>query len=214
MQYSDAEETNLLREARVTELLDLDHFDVLRARYREKHRAYHTWDHALDVLKATLGLPLEPLSRRAYTLAALFHDAVYKIGEKDCEQQSVDLMRQMGIRYPLAEDLILATATHSKATRENTHPAMWDFLDCDILGMADPSWPIVSAKDLDVITEYTLEYSTETIIVGRVAFLTAWLTKPSIFLGDVYGPTHEWQIRQNLCRLINQHNTQNLRGNS
>lgn len=203
MRYTPAEETSLLREAGAFDLLSLDQIDEVRKRYSQKDRYYHTWDHALDVLKAVLRLPLDPSARQSHVLAALFHDVCYLVGSKNNESDSAEFLDgTLGHHDALAYDLIMATATHGESTTANVDRAHRNFMDCDIIPIANPSWPLAIVNDWNVGAEIVLTYGVEASNRGRKDFLTKWLAKPSVFIGEFYGPTHEWHARQNLSRLI------------
>lgn len=179
----------------------------LKALHQMKGRYYHTWEHALAVLKTALELGLGDVSRRAYALAAVFHDSVYVAGEKDNEARSAKLLFEMCARRELdsvffAADLIASTAKHAIATTENIPPHHRDFMDCDILSIADPCWPVVIQNDWNVHAEYLQKFPPKFVLSGRKDFLENWLKKPSIFLGRTLGRHNEWQARQNIRRLI------------
>ena len=181
------------------------------AKLKEMHQAegryYHTWDHALSVLKRSLELGLGDVSRRAYALAAIFHDAIYVVGAQDNEERSAKLLFEMCTPREqdsvfFAADLINSTAKHAIATTENTLPHHRDFMDCDILSIAEPCWPLVVQNDWNVQAEYLQKLPLNQVISGRKNFLVSWLEKPSIFIGRALGQHNEWQARQNIRRLL------------
>jgi len=199
--HSENQEKALLKE--VADIVFPRDLARVKAQYEEAGRYYHSWDHALDVIAAVTTLPL-PYGevRMAHLLAALFHDVVYVPGAKDNEARSADVLSELFPESVLARELVMATETHAVATRANTDPRFWDFMDCDILGIAEPCWPLAIANDWNVGAELVPVYGLEASAAGRAQFLANWLAKPSIFLGDFYGSTHEWQARKNLTALI------------
>ena len=208
IKHSEAQERALIEEAQLLKLLSSSELEYVRGRYEVDHRYYHTWDHALDVLTAVLRLPhLDPATRNSHILAAVFHDVVYVVGSKDNEVFSAVALRQMSQApsrpkvWDDACELIHATADHATATWENTDRKLWDFLDCDILGIAEPCWPLAIQNDWDVGAELVQTYGLEATMAGRKSFMEGWLAKPSVFLGEFYGATHEWQARQNIRKL-------------
>lgn len=198
--HTEAQETALLGELSI--LVSPQHLQMVKRHYEEAGRYYHTWDHALDVIAAVTRLPIGGDVRADHLLAALFHDVIYEPGAKDNETRSVGVMQELcGGGAVLARDLILSTITHADATQDNTDPHFWDFLDCDILIMAEPCWPLAVQVDWNVRAELIGAYGEEAVQAGRGDFLRNWLTKPSVFLGEFYGATHEWQARVNIHRL-------------
>lgn len=199
--HAENQERELLEE--ISDIVTSAKLAKVKEQYEEAGRHYHSWDHALDVIAAVTALPLpHGETRQAHLLAALFHDVVYVPGAKDNEARSADLLDEMCPGSVLGRELIMATETHAVATRENTDPRFWDFMDCDILAIALPCWPLAIANDWNVGAELVPIYGLEASAAGRVQFLTNWLAKPSVFLGDFYGSTHEWQARKNLTALI------------
>lgn len=202
--HSKAQETELLKE--LSTLMSPQELQMVKERHGEEAgRYYHTWDHALDVIAAVTRLPLQyGETRQAHLLAALFHDVIYVPGAKDNEERSATMLADLcpgSSSRALANDLILATTTHGSATRRNTQVRFWDFLDCDILGIAEPCWPLAVQVDWSVRAELIGAYGEEAVQAGRGDFLRNWLTEPSVFLGEFYGATHEWQARVNIHRL-------------
>ena len=200
--HTEAQETALLEELR--DIVAPDDLRQVKELYEDDGRYYHTWDHALDVIAAVTRLPLpQGEKRQAHLLAALFHDVIYTPGAKDNEARSANVLEEMCPGSSLANELIMATVTHADATRDNTEPYTWDFLDCDILIIAEPCWPLAVQVDWNVRAELIGAYGEKAVQAGRGDFLRNWLTKPSVFLGQFYGTTNEWQARMNILRLAN-----------
>ena len=204
MHHTEAEERELLALSGMTDALGHDNLEMLKRRYNEAGRYYHTWDHALEVLAATMQMQLNEYARYQHGLAALWHDVVYEIGVKGCEEQSAEAMVEFCQvkKTDLAYGLVMITATHGTSTAENTPLHMQNFLDCDILGIAEPSWPLMVVRDWNVGAEIVPKYGLKLSTAGRKDFLQKWLDKPSIFVGQRFS-SHEWQARQNIHRLIN-----------
>jgi predicted metal-dependent HD superfamily phosphohydrolase len=120
----------------------------LSARYAEPHRRYHTGAHVQAVVRDAASLAGElclPAPERALlTIAACAHDVVYDARPGDDERRSAswarDWLTRAGVapvHVARAEELVLATTTHSAAPDDLT---AWALLDADlaILG-TDPS---------------------------------------------------------------------------
>lgn len=204
MRFTKREEQLLLHES----ALDLDTLQPLLSEMRKAYgapgRYYHNWDHALSVLAAVLELELAPKERLAHCLAAVLHDAVYVVGEKDNEYRSSMWARKLQVHDPLTHELILLTSTHGDSCTDNTPELYRDFLDCDILSIADSCWARVVAIDWCVGAELVPRYGVEAVREGRRKFLREWLAKPQIFLGGHFAD-REGQARRNLHRLISIH---------
>ena len=189
----------------------------LKELYNTDLRIYHNWEHALDVLMATMPLKIDnPMLRRAYSLAAVFHDAVYEVGNPLNESRSVMLMRGMVLGWEeevnLASALIVLTAMHMTSTVEEVGPEVRDFLDCDLLSLSSTPWWLATYYDYAVCAEMLLAGQTEEEMYRhRVHFFKTMLAKPTVFVGTHYGTTREWQARQNMHRLLtHRHNFESL----
>lgn len=176
--------------------------------YSDESRYFHNWSHALDVLKAVLQLGLPDVPRRAHALAAIFHDVVYVVGDKRNEENSVTLMMEW-VRnreqesVMAAADLIMATKRHMISTVENVAPPHRDFLDCDLLHLSNDCWPIVVQYDYAEGAErLAAGWDLNSVLDGRKTFFQNMLTKPTIYLGNYYGPSNEWRARLNVRKLL------------
>jgi predicted metal-dependent HD superfamily phosphohydrolase len=181
----------------------------VKSMHEVKGRYYHTWDHALDVLTAVLGLGLPDQVRRAHALAAIFHDAVYTVGSTTNEDDSAAFMRKMledtRHKYEVlyASDLIRQTSKHWISAPDNISPEHRDFMDCDLLRLSDLCWALVAQLDWCVGAEKLAAGCTLPMVLqSRHSFLKNMLSKPTIYLGRTYGTTREWQARSNLQRLL------------
>ncbi len=208
--YPKEWESNLLTDSNLSTILGSELINELRELHNAQGRFYHNWDHALDVLRATLLLPLPRKELTVCAIAAVFHDVIYSYGREDNESNSAvflksfeHLPRQLVVA---AVPLILATSTHLVSSVKNTSPLERDFLDCDILTIASPHWPIAKGYDDSIFDEAIAAGNTpEQVMVGRRKFLETMLAKPMILLGRYYGPTNEWQARANIQRLLTHH---------
>ncbi|WP_159994656.1 hypothetical protein [Roseomonas sp. 18066] len=177
----------------------------LRARYARPGRAYHAWPHIEGMLaRAAMLSPAEPLS---FTLAILFHDAVYDPRARDNERQSAALMRHVLAGYvdaallDRADALILATETHRLPPGDAALVADAAlFLDLDLAILAgDPA--AFSTYDAAIRREYAHVPEAD-YRAGRRAVLQKFLDRERIFFSDALGPEAEAVARKNLRAAI------------
>lgn len=124
---------------------------VLRPRYSEGHRAYHTLEHIYECFRMfDKHVPLDVKDRKAIELAIWFHDVVYETSAQASlrnELESSTLLLEEGTRMGFPKDLIelasamvLATKTHEPP--KNPPEALAYFLDVDmsILGQKEEAF--------------------------------------------------------------------------
>jgi predicted metal-dependent HD superfamily phosphohydrolase len=169
---------------------DLQLFDRLMKRHREKHRRYHTAAHVAWVIRHVEELAqLEPVDHHDEIIAAAFyHDAIYEPAYPANERASARLARRdlAGLgwskeRVERVAALIEATehgATVRGADGQPPHDtAILVDADLAILG-ADP------ATYANYVTEIRSEYrhvDDEAWRNGRSAVLRGFLDRPTIF---------------------------------
>jgi predicted metal-dependent HD superfamily phosphohydrolase len=112
----------------------------LSARYAESHRRYHDNAHVRAVLRDAEALAeelrLSAVERAVLAVAAGAHDVVYDARPGDDERRSAswarDWLTRAGVEEALvarAEELVLATMTHSAPPDDRT---AWALLDADL----------------------------------------------------------------------------------
>ena len=112
----------------------------LSARYAESHRRYHDNAHVRAVLRDAGALAeelrLSAVERAVLAVAAGAHDVVYEARPGDDERRSASWARywltRAGVEEALvarAEELVLATMTHSAPPDDRT---AWALLDADL----------------------------------------------------------------------------------
>jgi predicted metal-dependent HD superfamily phosphohydrolase len=179
-------------------------WDDVKAAYATPGRAYHTYDHVLEVLarwhEVEWTRPLESY------VAVLYHDAVYVPGRHDNEAESAKLARAAITRFGVAadaarvEELILLTARHGKLQPADVDPEAALFLDCDMAILAAPE-----ARFAEYERQIAMEYSSlppDVYAAGRRAFLEGVLRKPRIFLSDHFHAELDAAARANLRRAL------------
>ncbi len=212
MKFTHDEERRIL--APLVPMLDAAAFIELKERYAEPHRHYHTWDHALAVLSWVNAVAPND---RAMQLAALYHDAIYRVGAADNEAMSCDLLCDHGVNKlwfrstqsgddePLpgrACRYILATARHGKINRGDVDERVATFLDCDMVSFGEPRPDIFKATDELVRAELLTAFTAEQVAIGRNAFLSALTHDRRVFLTDRFRYPFEAQARNNIAGLL------------
>jgi predicted metal-dependent HD superfamily phosphohydrolase len=178
-------------------------FARLAAGYAEPERAYHTAEHIRDCL-AELDLGRDLAQHPDEVEAALwFHDAVYRPGASDNEDQSAELARTAlslgAVPREVADRtaaLVLAT-THTGVSNSPDAQLICD-IDLSILGR-EPG--IFDAFERQIRHEYAWVpeplYRRE-----RSAVLSGFLRRRSIYQTDLFRQRYEALARANLERLM------------
>lgn len=199
----------------IFDVVDLDLGELTKraeALYRIGRRRYHTFDHALDVIRRTdqvesvVGFSLYPAVR----LAALYHDAVYEVGAKPSENEERSqlalrvvirdlcgdqLSPFMGIVLERACDLIRVTAHHLAPMHSFLD---WDtmlFMDCDVLGFAS-SWEDFQKDGAAIAYEHS-DVDPTVYQIGRIGFLRRLLVK-GVFRSPFLRKRHEEEALRNI----------------
>lgn len=204
-----------------------DIWNLAQGLYSEGFRAYHTFDHAKDVLARVERVETDIgfMSPDAVRLAALFHDAVYVVGADDNETRSALTMTRIlydNIQATLSEEFeqrmkfgqcvdkaaVLIRATSQHLTHREFYTD-WDtmlFLDCDVRGFATLSWDKFSASAKAIEAEYAsmAGFNPEEYKEGRVKFLTTMYRK-GVFRSPYFRKNYEKvaldNIREHLIEL-------------
>jgi predicted metal-dependent HD superfamily phosphohydrolase len=179
-------------------------WEDVRASYDTPGRAYHTFDHVLEVMDRWRDVERDVGWERPLetSVAVLYHDAVYVPGRHDNEADSARRMREVVARlHPdvdcaRVEELILLTARHGKLTPADVDAEAARFLDCDmaILGAAPERFA-------EYERQIAIEYSAlppELYAAGRRRFLDGVLASPRIFLSDYFHQRLDGAARKNL----------------
>lgn len=179
---------------------------ALREAYSEPPRAYHHFGHVEEVLHLFASVPFE--DPEATALAVLFHDAVYRPGHGDNEEQSALLSRRLipehlpalASRVPRVESLIRLTARHGHLDPNEVDSDAKLFLDCDmsILGASEERF---DEYDRAIRIEHAA-VPDEAYQAGRAAFLTRLLEKDRIFLSELFHERLDDAARANIARAL------------
>jgi predicted metal-dependent HD superfamily phosphohydrolase len=178
-------------------------FAQLAAAYAEPERAYHTAEHIRDCL-AELDLSRDLAQYPDEVEAALwFHDAVYRPGASDNEDQSAELARTALSVGAVPHEVADRTAALVLATRHAGVPNSPDEqLICDIdLSILGREPGIFDAFERQIRREYAWVpepmYRRE-----RSAVLSGFLRRRSIYQTNQFRHRYEALARANLERLI------------
>jgi predicted metal-dependent HD superfamily phosphohydrolase len=168
-------------------------FEVLLGLYAEPHRKYHTIHHITSLLKRINAL--EPFSYgdsyrpgldrfKETELAIWFHDAIYKIGAKDNEEESGRLCRSF--LYSIGAENIDGGGFGKRvieaigATKHDGKPLYGNaarlMVDLDLAHFAD-HWNQFEATNKLVRKEYK-DVPEDTYRWGRIGILSKMLTRP------------------------------------
>ena len=180
---------------------------ALREAYSEPPRAYHHFGHVEEVLHQHASVPSfgDP---EATALAVLLHDAVYRPGHADNEEQSALLARRLipehlpalAPRVPRVEFLVRLTARHGHLGPDDVDLDAKLFLDCDmsILGASKERF---DEYDRAIRIEHAA-VPDDAYRAGRAAFLTRLLEKDRIFLSELFHERLDSAARANIARAL------------
>jgi predicted metal-dependent HD superfamily phosphohydrolase len=171
---------------------------ALATAYGQAHRAYHNAAHITEVLR-WFELVADEVGwndAAAVYLAVVFHDAVYEPTRSDNEARSARLARELAHAPERTAELILLTARHGSIEPGSIDSDAAHFLDCDtaILGTSPAEF---EDYDAAIAAEYR-HLPTDVFRAGRRAFLAKLLTRPYIFLTELFRARCERAARANL----------------
>lgn len=207
--YSPELEHTLLRMSDLIFTVGETNLLITKDLHSDEGRLFHNWSHALDVLSAVLKLGLPDVPRRAHALAAIFHDVIHVVGDKNNQANSVKVMMKMtdgkeSESVMAAADLIMMSAKHQTSTIDTVATNHRDFLDCDLLHLGSECWPLVVQYDYAEWAEKLIAgWDLEDMLMERQRVLMCFMAKPTIFLGSHFGTKHEWNARLNIRKLAN-----------
>jgi predicted metal-dependent HD superfamily phosphohydrolase len=183
---------------------------ALVAAYQSPGRAYHDLAHVREVVRwfHETARAIAWDHPREVFVALLFHDAIYRPGAADNEEQSAHLAREIvgkwlsgsTIDLDRVERLIRLTARHGTLVPDEVDLETARFLDCDmaILGSAPDAYDRYEAG---IASEYSA-IPPELFREGRRRFLERLITAPRIFLSDHFHALLDGAARANLRRAV------------
>ncbi|HEX7899907.1 MAG TPA: N-methyl-D-aspartate receptor NMDAR2C subunit [Planctomycetota bacterium] len=168
-----------------------DLLDLLKARYAEPHRRYHTLEHIEHCLaEFDPALAQDP---EAVELAIWFHDAVYDTRRSDNEERSAAWLLELLPEAKRAAELILVTKHHQASTPDE---ALLVDVDLAILGQSKERFDRYEKQ----IRE---EYAWVPGLIfrrKRRKILRGFLERPFIYGTEAFRAKYEAAARANLLR--------------
>lgn len=186
---------------------------ALEAAYASPPRAYHNFQHVLEVLRHYGAVASGPGWKRPVEtwLAVLYHDAIYQAGRHDNEARSAELavahigrwMPGQGVDATRVAGLILLTARHGQLARDAVDRDAALFLDCDmaILGAEPADFDVY---DRAIAAEYRGQVPAWLYKLNRRRFLKGLLARERIFLSNFFHEKLDAKARNNLRRAVNE----------
>ena len=175
-------------------------FGVVRGRYEEEGRFYHTLEHVRQVLATVERLAPYAEDVAVVKLAAWFHDAVYEPGAADNEARSARTLRQTLQPYPVpaaaveeAARLILLTEGHEAAADDGNGHVLLD-ADLAILGAE----PAAYRRYTQAIRREFAHVPEEAYRRGRAQVLRHLLAKDPLYYTPPMQEEREARARRNV----------------
>ena len=174
-------------------------------RYNEPHRFYHNLNHITEMF-LTASINKFALDCKQ-TIAVLYHDAVYNIGSKTNEEDSVKVFLE-----DLSDNFLYSSRNQISRMIMSTKTHEWtddicanEIVDLDLSGLGSP-WEKYMQDSNNVIKEYLHIYTPEELKKGRTEFLKKFLSRQTIFLTDEFQEKYEDQARLNMKRELEELN--------
>jgi predicted metal-dependent HD superfamily phosphohydrolase len=167
---------------------------LLALRYSEPHRYYHNSEHAYNVYQYCMQInseydndALSSFQIQFYKSCASWHDAVYNVGSKTNEIDSVELFltsstvnKLINPQIESISETILATFNHWDANNEHLGFMQKIFLDADIYELS-AHWDIFQLNASNILKEFSTIYSPEEVLLGRKKWYESLLEKERVF---------------------------------
>ena len=175
---------------------------TIRKLYSGDDRFYHTLSHIVDGLNQLPEFSDYLDDKDAFTLAWLFHDAVYDSREKDNEEKSAEVLESLCLSWGVDQDLILRAKqlvlpTKHGVNQVGTSDEKWLVdLDMSILGKPAADYDLY---ENNVRREYGW-VSAKDWAVGRSEFLLG--LRPPYFHTHYFADQFGEQAEQNICRSL------------
>jgi predicted metal-dependent HD superfamily phosphohydrolase len=176
-------------------------FARLRARYAERHRAYHTLDHIAGCLAEFDAVRALARNGEAVEMAIWFHDVVYDPHRGDNEEQSATLAQcelQRLVASPALSDTVAALVRATTHTVVVTDPDHQLIADTDLAGLGQ-FWSVVEESSRNIRREYAF-VPEDDYVKRRRDLLQSFLERPFIYYGAHFRRRYEQQARANIHR--------------
>lgn len=173
---------------------------VIRNRYSESHRYYHTLEHIEDMLKQRLGAPLDDVV--TVDLAIIYHDIVYDPTSKTNEEDSAQLFRGcfdwvslVNVDIEMVCKYIELTKAHDVSAADDNDLKMFIDIDMSILGRDREGYTVYARK----IRQEYIHIPDAAYCQGRAAFLRSVISSDKrIFASEMYWGMFEEKARENM----------------
>ena len=166
---------------------------LLKARYAEPHRRYHTLEHIEHCLSEFD--PRQAADPKAVELAIWFHDAVYDPRRSDNEERSAAWLLELMPEQTKAAAMVRVTKDHRPSTPDE---ALLVDVDLAILGQPAERF---DRYERQIREEYSWVPSL-IFHMKRRSILKGFLDRPFIYQTEPFRAKYEAQARRNLARSL------------
>ena len=182
---------------------------ILRARYSEPWRAFHIWDHVLDLYDRFLSVVDRLHDPQAVFLAIAYHDASYDPLSSQKERLSACLARADLVRFLGMSHFVARVCTFIEASHHHLVPAdlpahetsdLSYFLDMDLSGLG-ASWERYIADNTQVRAEYP-QTSHADFITESSAVLGGFAQRSPLYHTEYFRSRYEASAQANLQRTL------------
>ncbi|KAK3607545.1 hypothetical protein CHS0354_025802 [Potamilus streckersoni] len=188
-------------------------WSVIREKYSEAHRAYHTLAHLEEILRNMEQCKVALQEPELVSLTVFFHDIIYEPKATDNEEKSAELFdnfaaEELQLKFPegclKVKEWILATKTHK--TEVHMTPDLYRnddlhyFLDLDmaVLGRDPRGYQEYASQ---IRQEYH-HLSEGEFCTGRAKVLKKFLAVPNIYATKFFRDRLEQRARENISMEI------------
>ena len=180
-----------------------DLFPELESAYAAPDRFYHTANHIEQCLahfQRHRDLAVQPAE---IEIALWFHDAIYDTHRADNEQRSADWAREFLVRERVEQSRVerihaLIIATRHDAAVDDPDQQLLIDIDLGILGQSSATF---DAYDAAIRREYAW-VPWPRYVEARIAVLTGFLSRSSIYSTPPFVARYEAQARRNIATAI------------
>lgn len=179
-----------------------DTFEIIRKRYTEPHRFYHTLEHIQHCLEQFDTVSEDLHDPDAVEMSIWFHDIVYEINDPNNENLSAELFSDLIGQY-LSDDQSKKIVEHILATIHPSEPSDHDaryVVDIDLSSIGG-SWALF-LKDNQSLRQENPDVPHEQYMERKIKFLKSILDRPNFFLTKFFRDRLEEQARSNIRRHI------------
>ena len=171
--------------------------------YNEPHRVYHNLEHIESCLTMFDRISDFLDNPDAVELAIWFHDAVYKVGDRENEQLSANLFMTLtdGLFTHECRDRVyqhIMATRHDCSVITNTDTKLMVDIDLSSFGLP---WTDFLNDSKKVRAEMN-HLSDAEYYQKQTSFQLSLLAQPSFFKSDYFCEHHEAQARSNLAQLF------------